>query len=223
MIKVKLIAVLGLSVIVLGACGVDNTEKEAETTSSAILVSSNETSSKESVVEVDSNLITEGPLLKVGQYINDDYYGKLQLEKIANPGNQVEIATGVFVTLGDIKIINFSEIPENAQEDASISYGFEGNQGYDLQVVYSIENKNDFEVSNTIIDKIILSDGEQISKESYTEDEEFYLEAGSKASDQVSHISIPHANVDSIKFYFELVNAESYAPLESEPIEVTFK
>lgn len=223
MIKVKLLAVLGLSVIALGGCGVDNTEKEAETTSSAILVSSNEISSKESVVEVDSNLITEGPLLKVGQYINDDYYGKLQLEKIANPGNQVEIATGIFVTLGDIKIINFSEIPENAQEDANISYGFEGNHGYDLQVVYSIENKNDFEVSNTIIDKIILSDGEQISKESYTEDEEFYLEAGSKASDQVSHISIPHANVDSIKFYFEIVNAESYASLESEPIEVTFK
>ncbi|MBT2732080.1 hypothetical protein [Carnobacterium sp. ISL-102] len=217
MTKFKLLAIVGLSGVFLVACGVDNSEEAAQKTSIATLV---ETTSS---VETDPNLVIDGPLLKVGQYINDESYGKLQLEKIASPGNQVEVATGVFVTVSEIKIINFTNIPEIAQEDASISYGFEGNQGYDLQVVYSIENKNDFEVSNTIIDKIVLSDGEQISKESYTEDEEFYLEAGSKASDQLSHFSIPHANVDSIKFYFEIANAESYAPLESEPIEVSFK
>lgn len=217
MIKFKLLAIVGLSGIFLGACGVDNSEEAAQKTSIATLV---ETTSS---VETDPNLVIDGPLLKVGQYINDESYGKLQLEKIASPGNQVEVATGVFVTFSEIKIINFTNIPEIIQEEASVSYGFEGNQGYDLQVVYSIENKNDFEVSNTVVDKIILSDGEQISKESYTEDEEFYLEAGSKASDQLTHISIPHTNVDSIKFYFEPINTESYVPLEFQPIEVVFE
>lgn len=219
---IKLVAFIGLSALTLAACGIDNTDKESKETTSARITESSSESTSESLEKKDPKLVTNGPLLEVGQYTNDEYYGKLQLEKIASPSNQVEIAPGIFVTLGDIKIINFTEIPESAQEDASISYGFEGNQGYDLQVVYSIENKNDFEVSNTIIDKIILSDGEQISKESYTEDEEFYLEAGSKASEQISHISIPHANVDSIKFYFEIVDSESYTPLESEPIEVIF-
>lgn len=218
----KIFSLILFATLLIGCSSVNSTEtvvntgKEASETEGSRLIESEKSES------MDPLLVSNGPLLEVGQYKNDDYYGKIILEKIADQGNQIEVADGFFVTVNDVKILKFEGIPKSSQQDANIYYGFQGNQGYDLQVTYSIENKNDFEISNTIIDKIILSDGEQISKDAYTDEEEFYLEATSKASNQITHISIPHAEVDSVKFYFEPVNTDSYAPLESQPLDVMF-
>lgn len=219
MVKFKLLAVIGLCGVVLGACGIDNTKEESQTTSSAILVET--TSSEESSEKSDPNLVTNGLLLKVGQYKNDDTFGKLELLKIASPGNSIEVAPGVFVTFGDVKVINFVSIPESAQEDAYAWYGFEGNQGYNLQFEYTVENKNDFKINNAAVEQVILSDGEQIERFMY-DDEALEIEAKSKVSNQVGGVSIPHSDISSVKFYINPVNFDTYDSLGSQPIEVVF-
>lgn len=220
MVKIKALAFIGLSALALVACGVDNTGKEAKETSSARIVESE--SSEVSSEETDPNLVTSGPLLEVGQYSIDDVYGRIELEKIASPGNEVEVAPGVFVTFGDVKILKFADIPESAQEDASIFYGFEGNVGYDLQFEYSVENRNDFKINNVPVEKVILSDGEQIERYMYS-DEALELEPGSKASNQIGHVAIPHSDIDSVKFYISPLNYDTYDSLGSQPVEIIFE
>lgn len=220
MTKIKAITFIGLSALSLVACGVDNTGKEANETSSATIVESQ--SSEASSEEKDENLVTNGPLLKSGQYSIDDVYGRIELEKIASPGNELEVAPGVFVTFGDVKILKFADIPESAREDASIYYGFDSNIGYDLQFEYTVENRNDFKIENVPVEKVILSDGEQVDRHMYG-DETYELESGSKASNQVGHISIPHSDISSVKFYINPMNYDTYDSLESQPVEIVFE
>ncbi|QQP71170.1 hypothetical protein JHE06_05215 [Carnobacterium sp. CS13] len=219
MMKFKLLAVVGLCGFILGACGVDNTENKAQETSRAALVEKD--NSKESEPKKDSKLVEKGELLEAGQYKNDNDLGKLELIKIASPGNQVEVAPNVFVTFGNVKIINFVDIPESFQETANAWYGFEGNQGYDLQFDYTVENKNDFKIDNAAVGKVILSDGEQIERFMYS-DETLQLEAGSKASNQLGHVAIPHSDISSVKFYIDPVDFDTYDSLGSQPVEVKF-
>lgn len=220
MFKFKLLAVISLCSVFLGACGIDNTKEESSKTSSAILVDTEK--SEEKSEEVDTNLVTKGLLLKVGQYKNDEIFGKLELLKKASPGNPIEVSPGFFVTFGDVKVINFVDIPESSQENTTAWYGFEGNQGYNLQFEYTVENKNDYKIGNTAVEKVILSDGEQIKRSVYHE-EALELEAKSKASNQVGYIAVPHSDISSVKFYFDPVNYDTYDLLGSQPIEVSFE
>lgn len=216
--KTKL-AMLSLSGFLLIGCGeqtIDNTGKESEASSSSEVIETEKEAPK------DELLVTNGPLLEVGQYSNDEDYGRIELEKITNPGDEHEIAPGVIVTFGDIKIINFENIPQKAQEKAEILYGFSGNQGYDLQFEYTVENKNDFRIDNAVVEKVILSDGEQIDRSMYA-DETFDLEAGSKASKQIGHVAIPSSDIESVRFYVNPYTYDSYEELESQPIEVSFE
>lgn len=214
--KLKLLVAIGMCSFVLVSCGVDNSDKKADATSSAVL-----TESQGSDIAKDDKLVTKGKLLKVGQYTKSDETGKAELLKIASPGNKIEVASNVFVTFGDIKIIHFTEIPQSSQEDFSLFYGFEGNEGYDLQFEYMIENKNDYQITNSAVDKVILSDGEQIDRSVFI-DEAYDLEAESKASNQIGHVNIPHPDIDSVKFYIEPIKTEIYEELDSKPIEVKF-
>lgn len=131
------------------------------------------------------------------------------------------MAPGVFVTFGNIKIIDFQDIPTTAQEEAEYLYGFDGNQGYDLQFEYKIENRNEFKITNTVVEKVILSDGEQIERHIFG-DEAYDLEAESKVSNQVGHVAVPTENIDTIKFYINPFNDSTYDELNSVPIEVSF-
>ena len=237
--KLKLILLSSISILLLVACdndGLDNSEKDIEETDTSSLVESGnedtqtteaqaeettEESVEEIVEEIDSNLVTNGPLLEAGQYSMDEHFGRIELKKITNPGNEHEIAPGIFVTFGNIKIIDFQDIPESAQEDAEYLYGFKGNQGYDLQFEYKIENRNDFKITNTVVKKVILSDGEQIERHMFG-DEAYDLEAESKVSNQVGHVAIPTEDIDSVIFYINPFNESTYDDLESKPIEVSF-
>lgn len=220
---VKSLAFISLSALTLAACGVDNSDKEPKETTSAIIAESSTDSSSESSEEKDPKLVTDGPLLEAGQYKNDEYFGEIILEKIASPGNPVEFSPGMFVTIESVKILNFTDIPERYQEDAYFYYGFDGNQGYDLQIEYTIENKNDFKVDSTVIDKVILSDGEQVTHDSYSENETYTLEPGAKASKQIAHISIPSSDVNNVKVYISPYDFDTYESLEAQPIEVIFE
>lgn len=215
--KTKL-ALLSLSGLLLIGCGdetVDNTGKESEPESSSEIVENKKEDPK------DEMLVTNGPLLEPGQYKNDEEFGRIELVKIASPGNENEIAPGLFLTLKDVKVLNFEDIPEESQEYAEAYYGFKGSQGYQLQFEYTVDNQNDYSIDNTVIEKVILSDGEQVTRDMYL-DETFELEANSKASGQIGAIKIPTPDIDSATFYINPYDTENYEQIETKPVKVEY-
>lgn len=216
--KTKL-ALLSLSGLLLIGCGddtIDNTGKESEAASSSEVVENEKENQK------DEMLVTDGPLLEPGQYSNDEDFGRIELLKITSPGNENEIAPGLFLTFKDVKVLNFEDIPDDVLEDAEMYYGFNGDQGDLLQYEYTIENRNDFSIDNTVIEKIILSDGEQITIDMHL-DETFNLEANSKASGQLGGIVLPTPDVESVTFYMNPYDTEDYNEIETQPVKVTFE
>ncbi|GEL67206.1 hypothetical protein [Marinilactibacillus psychrotolerans] len=215
--KTKL-ALLSLSGLLLIGCGdetVDNTGKESEAASSSEVVENKKEDPK------DEMLVTGGPLLEPGQYKNDEEFGRIELLKITSPGNENEIAPGLFLTLKDVKVLNFEDIPEENQEYAEAYYGFKDSQGYQLQFEYTVDNQNDYSIDNTVIEKIILSDGEQVTRDMYL-DETFELEANSKASGQIGGIEVPTPDIDSATFYINPYDTENYEQIETTPVKVEF-
>lgn len=220
--KIKIILIIGISALILIACGADSIDTNSNDSVSKTSNEASEQVPSESYTKTDPQLVAKGPLLKVGEYTIDNFNVRAELIKVSSDSNEIEVAPGFFVIFEDVKIIHFTDIPESEQEYYNMVYGFNNDEGYDLQLVYSIENKNNFKLSNTIISKVVLSNGEQISRDYYTEDEEFYLEPNSKASKQMAHISIPKSDISSIKVYFEPIKVDIHEPLNYQPLEIVF-
>ena len=180
-----------IAVLTLAACGPERAAEDVKDQSSVSSSIASESSAKaESSNEVDKMLVTNGPMLEVGQYENDPVYGKLSLIKIATPETRSEVTSGIFFSIHSIKLINFENIPDSGAYDASTYVGISGKQGYDLQVVYTVENETDSKIDHTPLSKLFLSYGEQITSRTFV-DETMSLEPHSKASNQIAHVAIP--------------------------------
>ena len=135
----KKIGLFMMAVLTLAACGSEGAAEDVKDKSSvSSSITSESSATAESSSEIDPMLVTNGPMLEVGQYVNDPVYGKLSLVKIASPDTRSEVASGIFLTIHSIKLINFENIPDSGAYDASTYVGISGKQGYDLQVVYTV-------------------------------------------------------------------------------------
>ena len=135
----KKIGLFMMATLTLAACGSEGAAEDVKDQSSVLSSIASESSAKaESSNEVDKMLVTNGPMLEVGQYENDPVYGRLSLIKIATPETRSEVASGIFLTIHSIKLINFENIHDSGAYDASTYVGISGKQGYDLQVVYTV-------------------------------------------------------------------------------------
>lgn len=218
----KKIGLFMLAALALAACGSDKAAQDVEEQSStSSMVSSESSAITESSSEVDQMLVTNGPMTKIGQYVNDPAYGKLSLVKIATPETRAEVATGIFLTIHSVKLINFEDIPDSGAYDASTYIGISGKQGYDLQVVYTVENETDSKIGHTPLSKIVLSDGEQITRGIFV-DETMSLEPHSKASNQIAHVAIPSQDISSVSLYLEPTYEAPYVNIDAIPVEVAF-
>ena len=208
--------------LTLAACGSERTAQDIQEQSSYSPIASLDSSSvTESSSEADTMLVTNGPMTEIGQYVNDPSYGKLSLVKIAIPETREEVATGIFLTIHSVKLINFENIPDSSAYNASTYVGISGKQGYDLQVVYTVENETDSKIGNTPLSKLVLSDGEQITRRTFV-DETMSLEPHSKASNQIAHVAIPNQDITSVSLYLEPTYEAPYVNIDAIPVEVAF-
>jgi hypothetical protein len=222
MSNLKTLALLGFASLGLAACGSDSAAEDVkEQASSSSSVASESSAVAESTSEIDPMLVTNGPMLEVGQYVNDPAYGRLSLVKIATPEIRAEVASGIFFTIHSVKLINFENIPDSGASDVSTYIGISGKQGYDLQVVYSVENETDSKLGHTPLSKLVLSDGEQITRRTFV-DETMSLEPHSKSSNQIAHVAIPNPDITSVSLYLEPTFEAPYVNIEATPIEVAF-
>lgn len=222
MSKLRKFALLGIASLGLAACGSEGaTEDVKDQSSVSSSIASESSTIAEGSSEIDPMLVTNGPMLEVGQYVNDPVYGKLSLVKIATPETRSEVASGIFLTIHSIKLINFENIPDSGAYDASTYVGISGKQGYDLQVIYTVENETDSKIGHTPLSKLVLSDGEQITRRTFV-DETMSLEAHSKASNQIAHVAIPSQDITSVKLYLEPTFEAPYVNIDATPVEVAF-
>ena len=218
----KKIGLFMMAALTLAACGSESAAQDVEEQSStSAMVSSESSAITESSSEVDQMMVTNGPMLEVGQYVNDPVYGKLSLVKIATPETRSEVTSGIFFSIHSIKLINFENIPDSGAYDASTYVGISGKQGYDLQVVYTVENETDSKIGHTPLSKLVLSDGEQITRRTFV-DETMSLEPHSKASNQIAHVAIPSQDITSASLYLEPTYEDPYVNIDATPVEVAF-
>ena len=218
----KKIGLFMMATLTLAACGSEGAAEDVKDKSSVSSSIASESSAiAESSSEIDPMLVTNGPMLEVGQYVNDPVYGKLSLVKIATPDTRSEVASGIFLTIHSIKLINFENIPDSGAYDASTYVGISGKQGYDLQVVYTVENETDSKIGHTPLSKLVLSDGEQITRRTFV-DETMSLEPHSKASNQIAHVAIPSQDITSVSLYLEPTYEDPYVNIDAIPVDVAF-
>lgn len=172
--------------------------------------------------EVDDLLVEDGPLLNVGEYTIDDQQGHVELLNITDSPIEHEVADNVIMTIEDAKILDFKEIPRRGLADLEYHYGFENEQEYGLQVTYSISNENDYAIENSVIDEIVLSNGEQINRHSFNDSESHSLRPNARTSNSLAFFRIDDPEIEGFTVYPNLSDEDWYSLDNISSFEVTF-
>ncbi|WP_125711145.1 hypothetical protein [Lacticaseibacillus porcinae] len=163
--KLLTIGVTLAAVLSLAACG--NSSKSTDnggktTTASKAKTSTAKSSSKKASSE--GKEVTNGQLLKVGEWMNDDMQGKMKLLRI-NSLNKTMTTGSYSIILKDYKFMEVTPKDDDQKKTASDAFGV--SQGvttpyYEAQVQYSIKNASNEEVQFNGIKSIVLSTGQQL-------------------------------------------------------------
>lgn len=150
--------------LILGACSNESkgTDNGGKTTTSE---KAKPASKKSSSSSKENKEVTNGQLLKVGQWMKDDTQGKMELTKV-QPINQTVSVDKYSIILKDFKM--FKVTPSNADQKKLVGDVFGVAEGlpspyYEIQIQYTIKNASDQEVQFNGIKSIVTSDGKQLS------------------------------------------------------------
>ena len=167
--KTKSIALTGLTILLastLVACSSNTTDNGGKSSTPTAKTSQNEkkkTSTKE---------VTNGELLKVGEWKNDTVQGKMKLVKINNI-NKTYTTGNYSIKLGDYKM--FEVTPKSDTQKEAASTAFSSSTGvtspyYEIQVKYTIENNSDTAVQFNGIKSLVTESGTQMDLTSGLQD-----------------------------------------------------
>lgn len=226
----KKMVLLSMTSLLLMACGNETSEVSEETNSSSSSTNEDagqgvsETSDTEEINEeepVDENLVEEGPLLEEGQY-TDNSDGLTRLLKIVEPEETFEVSENVFLDIESVKLLHFEEISTSAFDDLSWYYGFEDNNGYGLQFIYSVRNETDQTVNGLSFNRLVLSNGEQVERSSFTESEPYEVLPNAKVSDALGLFGIDDPEITGFTIHPHLYDGDGY-DISSNPVEISFE
>lgn len=219
------LSIFALSLVLVG-CGSssadksDNAGKEAKTTQAG----------KSSSNKKDDREITNGPLLKVGQWTKDDEEGKTTLLKIAAPKNTIVKDGPITYTIKDIKLFKV-ETTNKAQKDyANDVYQSNGvtNPYYHIQIQFNAKNTSNEEVQLNGIKSVVLNTGDQVSLTSGLNDDSLGSSIAANANeDHAAFLLVKTGNqskVNKLTINFDSVsNAETSEDIgNASPLEIPF-
>lgn len=156
-----IMSVVALGVVLAGCGGsgtVDNSGKSVESTKNRA------TRVEHKKTKKDPREVTNGELLKVGQWCNDEDQGRIELCKICAPGTEIDVGP-VKYTVKSIKILKVKPGSSDQIEMAKANYQTNSvpNPYYTLQVVYDSENTSSDKLQLGGIESIVTSTGQQMS------------------------------------------------------------
>ncbi|MDR7924342.1 hypothetical protein RIU76_06335 [Latilactobacillus sakei subsp. sakei] len=199
------LGVITLSAITLTACSnsVDNSGKYNDADKSGKVVSSKKTTK-------NSQEVTNGPLLKVGQWTKDSQTGKLTLKKIATP--KIDVANGpATFTVNDVKLFK-DEINNNNQLEYSKS-AFSASSlektFYYVQIDYTMKNTSAEEIQYDGINSIVTNDGTQIDMTGQLQDQGAGNRIAPNAKKQSLTLAIVKPDVTELKITFGGISQSS--------------
>lgn len=159
-IGVTLAAVLSLAACGNSSKGTDNGGKT--TTASKAKTSTAKSSSKKATSE--GKEVTNGQLLKVGEWMNDSTQGTMKLAKISTINKP--FTTGSYtLTLTDYKLFEVTPKDDDQKKLASNLFGVSAGVTtpyYEAQVQYSVKNAGTEEVQFNGVKSIVTSAGTQL-------------------------------------------------------------
>ncbi|MFD1392181.1 hypothetical protein ACFQ3L_01070 [Lacticaseibacillus jixianensis] len=162
----KLIAIGAtlLAALSLAACGSSNsgTDNGGKTVESSKNTKTTTKPSKKK--SSSSNEVTNGQLLKVGQWKNDDMQGKMELAKIATINKTLTVSK-YSVILKDFKM--FEVTPKDNDQKKLAADSFASSTGvttpyYEIQIQYAIKNTSANPVQFNGISSLVTSTGQQL-------------------------------------------------------------
>lgn len=207
----KKIALLGMSVFLLGACG-SNTENESSSSSSAeatVQSTSNKTNTKD---------VGNGLLEEVGQYSTKDG-SKTTLEAIAKTSDSNEIVEGVTVENITVKIMSVTDIDEDYSDIYSNMGIYDGD--YMIQVTYDMKNETPYTLQPISTPVLITSSGEQITFNNILGDYELLSGGTTYQSGAIGKINNPE--IEELTINWDITQEDDeMTNLETEAVNIKF-
>lgn len=218
--KISRLLTLTLPLFLIGCSNtVDNSNKEVSSTKAKT------SSIKE---KKDNREVTNGELLKVGQWTSDSDIGKLTLYKIWGPNT--EITDGPLVaTIDSIKIFKIEPQNSNQIEYAKNIFNTNSvsNPYYEIQVSYNLKNTSNQEVGFNGIRSIVTTTGQQFSPDSGLNDTGLGTQISANANKDFFAIGMlkdgDFSKIKDISITLDSVyNIESYDNISdgSEPLKI---
>lgn len=221
--KLLYLSVVTLSTLTLAACGnsVDNSGKSNDADKSGKVVSKKK-------AKKDNKEVTNGPLLKVGQWTTEKDTGKLTLMKIATP--KLDVPNGpVTFKINDVKLFK-----EETKNNDQLEYSKEAFSAsslektfYYVQIDYTMNNTSNEEVQYNGINSIVTNDGTQLDLDGQLQDQGLGDKIAPKAKKQTIVLAVVKPDTSELKVTFGEVSQSSgdYTTLseKSETATVTLK
>lgn len=240
----KLVMILGISSLLIMACGENNTldaedtenmeetelkenstedfieQGKEEAASGSVDGEQEETQEAEEDDSLEIN--SEQPLENIGEY-KYTRDGRVELLNIVRPPDTYMLTDGVNINFNDIKIMHYSEIPESEKEFVRSMYGFD-DEGHTIQLSYSVENTTDETIGGIEVMDIVTSNGNQYN---------LYNNGGSLMSSSYEVrpnattnavgvvIAIQNPDINGLTLYFQPHDSEGYH-LDENSIELAF-
>lgn len=223
---VSSIALLSLGLLLAG-CGSSSADKSDNAGKSAKTTQAGKTSSSKK----DGREIINGPLLKVGQWSNDDDMGKLTLTKIAAPENTVVKDGPIEFKIKDVKLFK-AEPKTKAQRSYDNDYFSTNgvtNPFYYVQIQFNAKNTSASEVQINGVKSLVTSTGQQISQGQSLNDESIgetlAANANSDYAIQALISTDDQSKIDKFTINFDSVaNTDTYEDIgTAQPLELPFK
>lgn len=226
--KTKSLALTGLTMLLastLVACSntTDNGGKSS---------SSDAKTSQKSKKNTSSNEVTNGQLIKVGEWKNDTIQGKMKLVKTSKINKKY--SSGSYdITLKDFKM--FEVTPKDDTQKEAASTAFNSSTGvttpyYEIQVQYTITNNTDESVQFNGIKSIVTGSGTQMDLSSGMQDLGIGAEVAANATKSTAVMGLINTD-EKNKLNKLTINFDTFANLSDfseaapaiEPVTIEFK
>ena len=220
----KKLALLGMSIFLLGACG-NNVQEEVEADTESSSSEEIAESATSGTITVNSDAPTE--VETVGQ-TTKKFDTDFTLKKISKIDGTASLAEGLDLTFDDLKIYQMGAVPSIEGEDElnqKIQEQFdrfgikEGD--YFLEIKYHLANKTDQDLVDPYPSQIFTTTGEEVDTTKIESEGSYDLAKDAGANFEALY-KLKDPEIKGVTLHFDIKDNELFETVATEPVDVNF-